>query len=123
VSGFDTLTKDSKAQDYWFRRLIAYIIDGVIVFIPLWIIGDLIAFSYFFLGGFGFYSVYGFLSQVSVRPDEQVRKGQVGAQPALGRLEIRRVIVSAAAEAFAVRIGARLHTTLTSQSPNHIRCL
>jgi uncharacterized RDD family membrane protein YckC len=31
-SGFDALTKDRTAQDYWFRRLIAFVIDAVIVF-------------------------------------------------------------------------------------------
>jgi uncharacterized RDD family membrane protein YckC len=59
VSGFDTLTKDTQAQSYWFNRLIAYVVDAVIVFIPVWIIGDLIAYSYFFYGGYGFYGVYG----------------------------------------------------------------
>jgi uncharacterized RDD family membrane protein YckC len=60
VSGFDTLTKDSKAQGYWINRVIAYVIDAVIVFVPLWILTFFIAFSYFFMGGFGFYSFYGF---------------------------------------------------------------
>jgi uncharacterized RDD family membrane protein YckC len=55
VSGIDALTKDSKAQDFWFRRVIAYIIDALIVYVPLTIILTLVAFS-MFLGGFGYYA-------------------------------------------------------------------
>ncbi|HME18546.1 MAG TPA: RDD family protein [Nitrososphaerales archaeon] len=58
VSGFDALTKDQKAQDYWFRRVIAFIIDAIIVYVPLSIITFLVAFSYFFVGGFAFYALF-----------------------------------------------------------------
>ena len=43
VSGIDALMKDSKAQEYWFRRLIALIIDGIIIGIVVVIIFALIA--------------------------------------------------------------------------------
>lgn len=38
MSGIDALTKDSKAQDYWIKRVIAFIVDALIVFVPLAII-------------------------------------------------------------------------------------
>ena len=43
MSGIDALMKDSKAQEYWFKRLIALIIDGVIIFIVVAIIFAMIA--------------------------------------------------------------------------------
>lgn len=57
VSGIDALSKDSKAQDYWFRRIIAYIVDAIIVYVPLAIISFVVLFSYLFVGGFGFYGL------------------------------------------------------------------
>lgn len=57
VSGFDTLTKDQGAQDYWIRRVIAFIVDSIIVYVPLAIIAFFVAFS-FFLGGFGYYGLF-----------------------------------------------------------------
>jgi uncharacterized RDD family membrane protein YckC len=38
LSGIDALMKDRKAQEYWFRRFIALVVDAVIVFIILAII-------------------------------------------------------------------------------------
>jgi uncharacterized RDD family membrane protein YckC len=38
LSGIDSLTKDQKAQGYWVNRFIAFIVDALIVFIPLAII-------------------------------------------------------------------------------------
>ena len=58
VSGFDALTKDQKAQDYWFRRLIAYVIDVILVYVPLYIIFLLVAVPFLFIGGFGFYALF-----------------------------------------------------------------
>jgi uncharacterized RDD family membrane protein YckC len=43
MSGIDALMKDSKAQEYWFRRLVALIIDGVIIGIVVAIILALVA--------------------------------------------------------------------------------
>jgi len=58
MSGIDALTKDQKAQGYWIRRVIAFIIDALIVYIPLTIIITLVAFSFFFVGGFGYYAFF-----------------------------------------------------------------
>lgn len=58
VSGFDTLTKDEKAQQYWIQRLIAFIIDAVIVYAVLAVLFFFVAFSLFF-GGFGFAFFFG----------------------------------------------------------------
>jgi uncharacterized RDD family membrane protein YckC len=43
LSGIDALMKDSTAQRYWLNRLLALIVDGLIVFIPLLIITVIIA--------------------------------------------------------------------------------
>ena len=43
MSGIDSLTKDSVAQRYWLNRLLALVVDALIVFIPLVIITVIIA--------------------------------------------------------------------------------
>lgn len=52
VSGFDTLTKDQAAQQYWVQRFVAFIIDAFIVYVVLAIITLVIALPFFF-SGFG----------------------------------------------------------------------
>lgn len=55
LSGFDALTKDRRAQEYWFERLLAYVVDAIIIFVTLAIIGTIVAFPFFFTGfSFGF---------------------------------------------------------------------
>jgi uncharacterized RDD family membrane protein YckC len=39
VSGLETLSKDMGAQEYWIRRLVALVIDAVVVSIALFLIG------------------------------------------------------------------------------------
>lgn len=58
MSGFETLTKDQKAQEYWVQRLVAFIIDAIIVYAVLAIITLAIAIPFLFTGAFG---VFGFL--------------------------------------------------------------
>jgi uncharacterized RDD family membrane protein YckC len=66
VSGFETLTRDSQAQQYWGERLVAFIIDAVIVgviaivlaifiAIPLFFVGAAIAPVAFIFGGFALF--------------------------------------------------------------------
>jgi uncharacterized RDD family membrane protein YckC len=43
LSGIDALMKDSTAQSYWLNRLLALVVDGLIVFIPLVIITVIVA--------------------------------------------------------------------------------
>ena len=43
LSGFDTLMKDTEAQNYWLRRLIAFVVDAVIVNVALIILVVLFA--------------------------------------------------------------------------------
>ena len=57
MSGIDTLAKDSKAQQYWVERLIAYIIDAVLVFIVLGILTAVIALPALFTGGAAFFGL------------------------------------------------------------------
>jgi uncharacterized RDD family membrane protein YckC len=44
ISGFDALTKDQKVQGYWLERLIALIIDGVIIVVGVGILSFALAF-------------------------------------------------------------------------------
>ena len=56
VSGIDAVMKEKSAQDYWLRRLIAFVIDGVIFYVVIAIIAALIAIPTFiysaYTGGF-----------------------------------------------------------------------
>jgi uncharacterized RDD family membrane protein YckC len=42
VSGIDALTKERSVQSYWFERLIAFVIDAVVVFVAVGIIAALL---------------------------------------------------------------------------------
>jgi uncharacterized RDD family membrane protein YckC len=55
VSGIDTLTKDQKAQEYWIWRLVAIVVDYIIVGIVWGAIGVAVAFPSFFAGGGAFF--------------------------------------------------------------------
>ena len=58
VSGIDTLTKDQKAQEYWIWRLVAYIVDAIIVFIVLGVITAIVAIPAFFTGGAALFGAF-----------------------------------------------------------------
>ena len=58
VSGFETITKDQKAQEYWAWRLVAFIVDAIIVGLVLAILTALIALPALFTGGIGFFSFF-----------------------------------------------------------------
>jgi len=58
MSGIDALTKDSKAQEYWVWRLVAFIIDAIIVYVVLGVITLLIALPALFTGGWAFFGVF-----------------------------------------------------------------
>lgn len=51
VSGFDTLVKESQAQSHWFRRLVAFVIDAIIVDVAIAIIAFVLAVPFIFIGG------------------------------------------------------------------------
>jgi uncharacterized RDD family membrane protein YckC len=51
LSGFDILLKDSGAQGYWIRRLLALLIDAVLVGVLLALLGVAIAVPYLVLTG------------------------------------------------------------------------
>jgi uncharacterized RDD family membrane protein YckC len=53
LSGFETLTKDQKAQEYWVQRFVAFIIDAIIVYAILAIITIGVAIPFLFTGGLG----------------------------------------------------------------------
>ena len=50
MSGIDALTKDSQAQQQWVKRFVAFIIDAIIVFIPLVILTVIVS-IFIALGG------------------------------------------------------------------------
>ncbi len=52
LSGFETLTKDQKAQEYWVQRFVAFIIDAAIVYFVLLVITLAIAIPFVFTGAF-----------------------------------------------------------------------
>ena len=52
LSGFETLTKDQKAQEYWVQRFVAFIIDAAIVYFVLLVITLVIAIPFVFTGAF-----------------------------------------------------------------------
>lgn len=56
-SGLDALTKDQKVQQYWGRRLLAYIIDAIMLSVVAWVLASIVG---FFTYGFsyGFYQPY-----------------------------------------------------------------
>jgi uncharacterized RDD family membrane protein YckC len=57
MSGIDALAKDHRAQEYWVERLIALIVDYVIVYAVLGIITAVIAIPAMFTGGAAFFGV------------------------------------------------------------------
>jgi len=64
-SGFDALSKDQKAQQYWLRRLLAYAIDAVLLSVVIGVLFSLIVYPIFFGFGVGFqfyqpYALFGF---------------------------------------------------------------
>ncbi len=69
VSGFDAVMKESAAQTYWVQRILAFVIDAVIVFVAVGILVALTALPFLILSGPGvfgaiFGGVFTFLSGV-----------------------------------------------------------
>ena len=57
LSGIDALTRDQKAQEYWVERLIALVVDYIIVYVVLGIITAVIAIPALLTGGTAFFGV------------------------------------------------------------------
>lgn len=51
VSGIDSVIKEPAAQEYWVRRIVAYVIDAVIVYLVLGILAVVYALPFFFIAG------------------------------------------------------------------------
>jgi uncharacterized RDD family membrane protein YckC len=51
VSGIDSVIKEPAAQEYWIERVVAFVIDAVIVYLVLGVLGVAYALPYFFLTG------------------------------------------------------------------------
>ncbi len=67
LSGFDTVIKDSVAQTYWVRRVVAFAIDAVIVYLILGVLAVILAIPSLLLSGpaaFGsvLAGIFGFVS-------------------------------------------------------------
>jgi uncharacterized RDD family membrane protein YckC len=60
ATGFDTLTKDSRAQGHWVRRFVAFVVDVIIVDVVIGIVAFFLAVPFIFVGGIAmFVSVIG----------------------------------------------------------------
>jgi uncharacterized RDD family membrane protein YckC len=57
VSGIDALANDQKAQEYWVERLIALVVDYVVVYVILGIVTAVIAIPALLTGGAAFFGV------------------------------------------------------------------
>ena len=112
VSGFDALTKDQKAQEYWVWRLVAIIVDYIIVGVVWGIIAVVAAFPSFFAGGAAFFGavvggfafVFGIIFVLYFAVTESVWgaslgkrifnlrvKSKTGANPTFGEAFVRNV--------------------------------
>ena len=52
LSGFETLTKDQKAQEYWVQRFVAFIIDAAILWFIFLVITLSVSLPFLFAGAF-----------------------------------------------------------------------
>lgn len=68
VTGFDYLSQDKQLQEHWFRRFVAILLDGAIVYIPLLLLGTVIGAPYVFTGFFSGVALflYSFLFESAV---------------------------------------------------------
>ena len=51
LSGIDSVIKEPAAQEYWVRRVVAYVIDAIVVYLVLGILAVVYALPYFFIAG------------------------------------------------------------------------
>jgi len=61
VTGFDYLGRDKTLQEHWLRRFAAIVIDAVIIYVPMGIIGSILGWGIFGLVWFTIDSVLFFL--------------------------------------------------------------
>ena len=54
ISGFDALTKEGAVQEYWLRRLVAFVIDAIVVYVAIAIVALIVSIPSFVLSGFSF---------------------------------------------------------------------
>mgnify|MGYP001765859236 CR=1 FL=1 len=52
VTGFDYLSQDKALQEHWVKRFVAVVIDFVIVYTPIWLVGAVLGYPYMFPGFF-----------------------------------------------------------------------
>ena len=53
VSGIDTVIKEPAAQEYWVERIVAFVIDAVIVYVILGALSVAYTLPFFFISGIG----------------------------------------------------------------------
>ena len=56
ISGIDAVIKESSVQTYWIKRVVAFVIDAVMVYVVLGIIAVLLAIPYLLVSGPGVFS-------------------------------------------------------------------
>jgi uncharacterized RDD family membrane protein YckC len=53
MSGIDSVIKQPVAQEYWIHRVVAFVIDAIVVYLALGVLALVFALPYFFIGGIG----------------------------------------------------------------------
>lgn len=53
VSGIDSVIKEPAAQEYWVQRIVAFVIDAVVVYLVLGVLAFAYALPFFFVWGIG----------------------------------------------------------------------
>ena len=53
MSGIDSVIREQAAQEYWVERIVAFVIDAVIVYLILGVLAFAFALPFFFVGGIG----------------------------------------------------------------------
>ena len=61
TTAFDRLQSDKQLQEHWLRRVVAFIIDAIIIYIVFWILTFWISFGFLFFGSFAWLFLDSFL--------------------------------------------------------------
>jgi len=59
---FDVIQNDRQLQEHWVRRLVAFIIDAIIIGIAIWIFTFIFAFGFFWFSHFSWFFMWSFIN-------------------------------------------------------------
>lgn len=68
VTGFDYLSQDKQLQVHWLKRFVAILMDSLIIYVPLWLMGTALGYNIMFAGFFSGIAlfVYSFVFESAV---------------------------------------------------------